>query len=451
MAVSIALKHLQSETPSPKRWNAAIPQSVENIILKATAKDSYYRYESVDAMEEDIRTALDPSRINEPPFVIPEDQDATKAIPIITNDFLNSMDETIIREPEKQTLVFENKEDHLLKSEKQNKQKGKPKDKKIRKKGPVILISSFIILLFLIILVFALSPSILGTKEVTVPELQGKEYDAAITELLNLGLVIGKTIKIEDVQIPEGQVIKTNPIAGRKVKEGATIDIYQSSGKNKITLINYEGKNLKDVEPILEEMKFKDIVVTEKYSSNFESGMIMTQNPAVNSEVIPEDTVIEFTVSKGSNQISLKDLTGYSEAGLKDYAKESGLKIEIDKEEYNSSIAVGQVISQTPSAHSKVDKGTTVKVILSKGKEDVLPKTITREIQIEYKPVQPGKAQLIKIYIEDLTRNINEPVESVYIMETIKRKLEFTVTKDQPARYKVMRDDKVIYDEVVHE
>ena len=64
-AISIALKHLQSETPSPKRWNPDIPQSVENIILKATAKDSFYRYESVDAMWEDLRTALDPNRINE--------------------------------------------------------------------------------------------------------------------------------------------------------------------------------------------------------------------------------------------------------------------------------------------------------------------------------------------------------------------------------------------------
>lgn len=447
-AVSIALKHLQSETPSPKRWNSAIPQSVENIILKATAKDSFYRYESVDAMGEDIRTALDPSRINEPPFVIPEDQEATKAIPIITNDYQNSLGETIIRDPDKQTLVFENHEDHLN-NEKQSKHKGKPKDKKLRKKGPVILVTTFIILLALTILAFALSPSLLGTKEVTVPDLQGKEYDEAITEILNLGLVVGKTIKIEDDKIPEGKVIKTNPIAGRKVKEGASIDIYQSSGQNTVTLENYVGKNIGEVEPVLEDMKFKDIVVTEAYNDNFEPGTIITQNPVMNSEVIPGDTVIELTVSKGSNQISLKDLTGYSKAGLKDYANESGLKIEIEKEEYHSSIPEGQVISQSPSAHSKVNKGSTVKVTLSKGKEDVPPKTITKEIQIEYKPVQAGKPQRVDIYIEDLTRNMNQPVETFYIVDTVKRKLEFTVSKNQPARYKVMRDDKVLYDEEV--
>ena len=220
-AISIALKHLQSETPSPKRWNPDIPQSVENIILKATAKDSFYRYESVDAMGEDIRTALDPERINEAPFVIPEDQDATKAIPIITNEQLQSTDETIIRGPEKTTLVYEqNKSENIKSKDKKTNKQDKPKDKKKRKKGPIILVTSFIILLLMVFLAIFLSPSLFETKEVTIPELQGKELDDAITELLNQGLIVGETIRIEDDTIPVDQVIKTNPKAGKKVKEG---------------------------------------------------------------------------------------------------------------------------------------------------------------------------------------------------------------------------------------
>ena len=78
-AVSIALKHLQSETPSLRRWNPNIPQSVENIVLKATAKDPFHRYESVEAMEADIRTSLDPSRADEPKFMIPFDDDSDKS------------------------------------------------------------------------------------------------------------------------------------------------------------------------------------------------------------------------------------------------------------------------------------------------------------------------------------------------------------------------------------
>ena len=448
-AISIALKHLQSETPSPKRWNPDIPQTVENIILKATAKDSFHRYESVDAMWEDIRTALDPSRINEAPFVIPEDHDATKAIPIITSEQLQSTDETIIRGPEKQTLIFDNDKPENIKSQEKNKKQDKPEDNKKRKKGPIILVSSFIILLLLVFLSIILYPSVFGTKEVTIPELREKELDDAITELVNLGLVVGKTIKIEDDTIPVDQVIKTNPKAGKEVKEGATVDIYQSNGKNKINLSNYVGEKITDVEPLLEEMKFKDIVVTEEYSDQVASGLIISQDPIANSEVLPDDTVIEFKVSKGSNQIVLKDLTGYSEAGLKDYSEDNGLKMEVEKEEYHNTIPEGQVIKQSPSAYSKVDKGTTVKVVLSKGKE-APPKIIKKEILIEYAPKEVGNSQYIQIYIEDLNHNMNEPVESFYITETKRRTLEFTVAEGQTAKYKIMRDNEVIMDEEAH-
>ncbi|MFJ8266322.1 Stk1 family PASTA domain-containing Ser/Thr kinase [Peribacillus asahii] len=450
-AVSIALKHLQSETPSPKRWNADIPQSVENIILKATAKDSYYRYESVEAMGEDIRTALDPGRENEAPFFIPQDEEATKAIPIITNDYLDSIDETIVRGPEKNKPVSDHDEPTIASDKaNHNKPAKQPEQEKIkRKKGPVILVASFLTLLFLTILIIVVFPSLLGTKEVAIPDLQGKELEDAITELQHIGLVPGKIIELEDSEIPEDHVIKTNPKEGKKVKEGAKIDIYQSIGQETIVLSDYEGENIEDIEKQLEKMEFKDIVVTEEYHADIASGTIISQNPVANTEVLPEDTVIEFTVSKGSEQILLKDLTGYSEAGLKDYAQDSGLIIEVEKEEYHQSVPEGQVISQSPAAHSSIDKGSTVKVVLSKGKEEVPPKTVTKEIMIEYRPDVMGKAQYVQIYVEDLTRTMDEPFDSFYMTENKKRTIDFTVSIDKPARYKVMRDDQVIIDEEV--
>ncbi|MDP4171455.1 MAG: Stk1 family PASTA domain-containing Ser/Thr kinase, partial [Bacillota bacterium] len=103
-AVSIALKHLQSETPSVRRWNPDIPQSVENIVLKATAKDPFHRYNSVDAMEEDLQTAMYPIRANEAKFTIPLDDEATKAIPVITNERpFQNLDETMVHGNDKLT------------------------------------------------------------------------------------------------------------------------------------------------------------------------------------------------------------------------------------------------------------------------------------------------------------------------------------------------------------
>lgn len=64
-AVSIAIKHLQSNLPSPKSMNPSLPQSIENIILKATAKDPFHRFQRASDMEDDLQTALHPERMSE--------------------------------------------------------------------------------------------------------------------------------------------------------------------------------------------------------------------------------------------------------------------------------------------------------------------------------------------------------------------------------------------------
>src|SRR5699024_136304 len=85
--ISIALKHLQNETPSVRNLIPTVPQSVENIVLQATAKDPFHRYANVQEMEEALELALDPAYINEALYVPPEEAgEETKAIPIIIND-----------------------------------------------------------------------------------------------------------------------------------------------------------------------------------------------------------------------------------------------------------------------------------------------------------------------------------------------------------------------------
>ena len=71
--VAIALKHAQEPVPSIRQKNPEIPQALENVVLKATAKDPRDRYSSAQEMKEDLDTCLDYSRRNEPPFVASHD------------------------------------------------------------------------------------------------------------------------------------------------------------------------------------------------------------------------------------------------------------------------------------------------------------------------------------------------------------------------------------------
>ncbi|UTW69186.1 PASTA domain-containing protein [Anaerobacillus sp. HL2] len=199
-AVSIAIKHLQTEVPSPRRMNQTLPQSIENIILKATAKDPFHRYPKVKDMENDLHTALDPERFNEEKFVPYDNDDVTKAIPIIK-------EEHFLGEDLEQTKGI----GHTANSNLKNGNKEKTKK---RKWLPIIFISS---LLFIGLIITAINviPGLLHVEEVTIPdELVGKHYDDVLKELTALELVVEPEY-ISDNEIEEGHVTRHDPEADK--------------------------------------------------------------------------------------------------------------------------------------------------------------------------------------------------------------------------------------------
>lgn len=435
-AVSIALKHLQSETPSVRRWNQSIPQSVENIVLKATAKDPFHRYNSVEEMEEDLRTALSPERLHEPKFVIPIDYEATKAIPVITHDRPHqNLDETLVHNHEK-----------INPSPKDSSKKGNNKTK--RKKWPIILISTFIILAILGIFTVTVLPDLLEPNDVKIPDVSGKNLDDAVTQLVSKGFVIGDTNEISDDEVKKGKIIRTDPEAGTTAKEGAKIDIYKSSGKEKTVLSNYVGRQYDVVLSLLEGKNFQDIKKNEVHDDS-EPGTIIKQNPPAGAKVIPESTTLEFNVSTGPEKITLKNLTEYSEKAAQDYAETAGLLIDTTQQKYDDTIPVGMVISQAPTAGTEMHKGDKITVVISKGKEEKPPKKVVKEVTIPYDPATPGQPQEVQIYIEDMNHSMTEPAETIYITQTIKKQIEVTIQDGQKAEFKVIRDSNVIDDEVV--
>lgn len=441
-AVSIALKHLQSETPSVRRWNSNIPQSVENIVLKATAKDPFHRYNSVDEMEEDIRTALDPERMNEPKFNIPIDDEATKAIPIITDDRPHkNLDETLVHSTDK-----------VVQTKKETPEKEKETKKK-RKKWPAVLITTFLILAVLGLLTITFLPGLLAAKDVKIPDISGMELDEAISKLNLNGLEVEKQIEIPDDAIDQGKVIKTDPEIGTTVKENTKVTLYISTGKEKMELSDYVGRVYDDVFPLLENRIFKDIKKTEIYDES-EPGTILSQTPPGGDKVVPEDTELKFEVSKGPETIILKDLTQYTLKSAEDYASLVGLKIETE-EKYDDKVPADMVISQNPKPKTEMNKGDTVTVIISKGKEEKPPKTVVKEISIEYEPTvpvsgEPIPKQEVLIYIEDMNHSMTEPAETFFITETTKKQIELTIPYGGKGGYKIIRDRKVIAEDVIN-
>lgn len=472
-AVSIALKHLQSSTPSPKRWNPLIPQSVENIVLKAMAKDSFHRYENVEEMKADLMTALLPNRINEKPFIIPEDMDATKAIPVITEDtVIQEHDDTIIvnsdtqeyqedlddyddEESQEEVIIHKPKASSpkvkKIKSATAKTKKVKVKEKKPKGKFIKGIFTTVIILALISVFAYVALPKLLEPPDIEIPNVQGESVNDAIAILVEKNFKIGKTHEVDDEEIEENKVIKTSPEAGRVVKEGKEIEIYVSKGKKTTKMMDFTNHHLDDAISTLETLGFKDPVTNEINSDEYDAGTVIEQDPIADSDVIPSETTVHLTVSKGPSQITVKDLSEFNQRMLTDYENESGLHIKVTKEIYSDTVGEGLVVDQWPKPYQKVDKGSTVQVLLSKGKKELPPKVVKRELTIPYEPdpLEPGKPQEVQIYIEDMNRSMTEPADVFTITEDIKKTIELTIAPDGKAGYKIIRDNSVIDDEAI--
>ena len=425
-AVSIGLMHLQQETPPVKRWNAAIPQSVENVVLKSTAKDPSNRYASADELLQDLETVLDTSRMFESRYVEPKEGDVTKVIPTLTKDQVN---QNVNPEPIPVALA-----------------KQPLKEKRDHKKTWVTIgIIAAVLALLLAYTVFF--TNLFGKAEITVPNLKGKELDSAISILKDKGFLIGETVIVDNSEVEEGCVTHTDPEDGKVVKTGTKITIYYSKGIAEEEVGSYEDHSYDDLKEIIEDAGFKDIEITYEEDEDVEPGMIMEQDPQSGEKVVFSETVLKLTVCKASDKITLKDLKDYGSKALADYATEVGITIKTESEEYSETIAAGSVISQNPPANTQIDKGSEVKVVISKGKEDK-GKEFQVTVQIPYTGPGPA-ANNVKVHVKDKSNSMDMLFDSFTILEDKTYTFKMTLTEGMVGKYNIVVDNKIIEEKEV--
>lgn len=439
-AVSIALKHLQTETPSLREIVPSMPQSLENVVLKATAKNPQHRYQSANEMEEDLSTVLLPERLNEPKFSAPIDEDATRAMPAIKDPAVyGSVEET-------KTLAPVSKKEPAKKP-------AAPAAKKKKKKWPWIVgIALFLVVAGLVAAVAF--PDLFGPRQVAVPDVKDMERDEAIEELRSLGFVIGEEREQTSEEVAEGNVVRTIPEAGKMRNRESEIQLFISTGKEKAELADYVGRNIDQAMELLDQQNYKSVDQEEEFSDE-PVGTILSQDPEAGTEVIISETDIEFTVSKGKDMREVENLSGYTEADLNEYARSSGFNIRIVDEASSDSVAAGVVLSQTPAAGEELEAGSDIMVTVSSGPAALPMKTYIHTIQIPYEPAEPAAEgepaveQKVAIYIQDENTTMAEPAEEFTITEDISRRIELQIAEGKTAVYRIVRDDRVIEEETI--
>lgn len=484
--VSIALKHLQNDTPSVKEINPDIPQSVENIVLQATAKNPFYRYADVYQFEAALETALSPEKLNEEPFKIPDEAgDETKAIPIITDEDLSQEDEA------GQTIVHQADTEPTKSYPEESNGKKKKKDKKkpSSKKKKIIWISIILLLLLGIgtaAIVYAMQP-----KDVTIDDFVNQPAAEARDALESQKLIV-ETEEVNSDEIESGYVERTDPVAGRTVKEGATITLFVSQGPEQVEFDDYVGEDFEEVREKLEQEGFDaDEITPFERNSDQPVGEIISQvQPDPGASVVPADTKVIFEVSAGPKMVSLNNLTGMNEEEVKAYLERNELSIN-QHEEHSDSVEEGLVSSQSPNSGTDVEKGSTVDIYFSLGPEEEPPRSHSVSYMVPYTldkeensqassdeenneedknsetdeengdsentdegneentEIQEPGEQVVRIYIGDANNDISDVYDEQTITEDTEVSFTLTIAQGTDAEYRITRDDEIITERTV--
>lgn len=336
-AVEIAIKQMKEPIPSIVEQNPNIPQSIENIILKACAKNPKNRYESARQMYEDLTTCLDSTRISEPKYVYPY--------------------------PE-----FE--EEKKITREKKNESKVQEVEKKENKKGLLALIISAVVLLIGIIItcVFLLVlPKYKKDPDIVVPNVSGMTVVNAESTLKNSGFEVATEVKYEyNNSVEEGNVISTDPVEGRSVKKGTLVTLIVSSGIDGKEIEDYKDRDIEEIKPELEALGINVIINYEEHpeKDNLKDGIIVSQDKEAGTILKKGNTII-FKVIKIITTYPNFVSEDYSIDGVKKFCEDNGITLNITYKE-TSDKTEGTILSQSRAAGTKVMSGVTLRIEVAK-------------------------------------------------------------------------------------
>ncbi len=357
-AVEIALKHMKEPIPSVREINPVVPRSVENIILKATAKNPKNRYKDVREMADDIKTCLDESRENEPriTFKYPEtDFSDTKSV---------TLKEEKKQKVEDKPVVKQITEDDKV--EKSNKKKG------------IIIASIISVAVLVFVLVVIVLPKVTATKEVKVPDVYGMEISKAEEMLKKSGFKIDSKKKASD-EVDEDLVIETEPSKNRYVKKGTTIIIYYSSGSKKTEIEDYTGQNAYEVKAKLELLGI-NVTIEEKEVENSsdykdKAQLIIDQSVEKGDKLAQGENIILY-IPKILNVYPDMVTDSWTLERATEFCEKYGLTIKVTYQE-TSDKEEGIILAQSPKAGEEVFENDTFKVVVSKKPEVTTTTTTT--------------------------------------------------------------------------
>ncbi len=350
-AVEIALKQMREPLPSVKEQNPLIPQSVENVIIKATAKNPKNRYRDAKEMHNDLLTALDDSRKNEPRYIYPypeneqeekaekEEEDEGKTKEVIALEKTSDIVTPIVDKESKRTSIW-----------------------------MWILIGVVTLVVGTIFAIFVIIPPLTEIPDVKIPDVTNMSVIDAEEKLKKAGFIVKVEIeKVPSDKIEKGKVVKTSPDIGRSIKKGSEITLYESLGMQSIEIDDYTGKNYIQIKTILETVNGLKVTIEKKdvdlSERDYDDQEIVDQSVKPGEKLVSGDAIILYIPNIVETYPDMVK-EGWTLDDVKVFVEQYQLVLTVEEEE-TSQYKKGTVIRQSRGSDVPVVRGAPFKVTIA--------------------------------------------------------------------------------------
>jgi len=359
--VNIALQHINAEMTPPSQLVSGVPPALEHIIMKCCDKYPVNRYASAD----DLIEAL-----NNLEFV-----GSVVGNSVLMGGASAGKETTKVRPQKSNGPVAET--DYDSGEEEYEEPEGRKKKAKKKKNNKRIILIAAIAAAVIAVLIGILA--LTGGEEIEAPDFKGMTMQQAQELADKMDIKVKEGDEVISDEVDKGLVVSQNPEAGSTIKTGSTVTLNISKGLGDGSVPDLTGKMKDELSDYLEAAGFKLGAVTTKASDEPE-GTVLSQNPKAGSEV-EKGTAIDVVVSDGSKaKATVPYLVGRSLDEAKGELAGAGLKTGNVSYDYSSTYAEGEVMWQQYDAGASIDKGSSVKLRVSKGPE---PTTTTTTTQTE--------------------------------------------------------------------
>ncbi|WP_304685031.1 Stk1 family PASTA domain-containing Ser/Thr kinase [Ileibacterium valens] len=384
----IALKHMTEPLPSLRRFNPQIPQSIENIVIRASAKDPAERYQSAAAMQEDLEHCLDFGRKNEKPLVLKTQR--LNALPSAKkDDGITTSKKTVAaktsastqrnRTSRQSAAISSSKRNNLrdnltdYKGSRINQSSSqriipKPQPKKKSGLARAMIFGCAGAVLACVICITLVGTGVIKISGImgyeTFPDLADTSIEQASKILADAGFDTDKVLIEMEVSdsIDPGRVIESDIKAGQVISTKDPITLIVSKGPSYL-ISDYTGQYMQDVVNKFHEDGVElDIEVEYQGAANTLPGIILSQkelNPGDRIDPTGNQKII-FTVSQYPTIVIPSELIGMGSQEAKDFLNDRGIAAVI-----RPSSGSGQVTYTDPPVGTEyTQEGTDSVVIL---------------------------------------------------------------------------------------